>query len=99
LATPVESGGLPAKERARAGVVLGRLGDPRKGVSPTSLDELAEMEFCYVPPCAFWLGEREAARQADCPKPGFWISRFPVSVAQYRLFVGDGGYSRNGVCP
>src|SRR5208282_2583826 len=99
LAAPVEAGGLPAKERVRAGVVLGGLGDPRQGVAPTSLDELAEMEFCYVPPGPFWIGAGNEARHADCPKPGFWISRFPVSVAQYRLFVEDGGYRRKDFWP
>ena len=99
LSAPVEAGGLPAKERARAGVVLGQLGDPRKGVVPASLAELAEMEFCYVPPGTFWMGEGHQARQADCPKPGFWISRFPVTVAQYHLFVEAGGYGRKGFWP
>jgi formylglycine-generating enzyme required for sulfatase activity/energy-coupling factor transporter ATP-binding protein EcfA2 len=99
LSVPVEAGGLPAKERARAGVVLGRLGDPRKGVAPASLEELADMEFCYVPPGTFWMGEGEEARHADCPKPGFWISRFPVTVAQYHLFVEGGGYGRKEFWP
>jgi formylglycine-generating enzyme required for sulfatase activity len=99
LVAPGESGGLSAKERVRAGLALGRLGDPRKGVAPASLDELAEMEFCYVPPGTFWMGEGKEARQADCPKPGFWISRFPVTVAQYHLFVQGGGYSRKDFWP
>ena len=99
LSAPVEAGGLPAKERARAGVILGRLGDPRKGVAPTSPDELADMEFCFVPPGAFWMGGGKEARRADCPKPGFWISRFPVTVAQYHLFVEGGGYRREDFWP
>jgi formylglycine-generating enzyme required for sulfatase activity len=90
---------LSAKERARAGVILGRLGDTRKGVAPTGPDELADMEFCYVPPGAFWMGGGEEARRADCPKPGFWISRFPVTVAQYHLFVEGGGYRREDFWP
>ena len=99
LSVSVEAGGLPAKERARAGVVLGRLGDPRKGVAPASLDELAEIEFCYVPPGSFWMGEGQEVSRKDCPQPGFWISRFPVTVAQYHLFVEAGGYGRKEFWP
>ncbi|MGH7491108.1 MAG: SUMF1/EgtB/PvdO family nonheme iron enzyme [bacterium] len=75
-----------ATERVHAGESLARLGDTRKAV--TTLDH---MEFCWVPGGEFWLGhEDESDAKPHLNKhlsSDYWISRFPITVAQYQLFV------------
>ncbi|MBI4659227.1 MAG: SUMF1/EgtB/PvdO family nonheme iron enzyme [Verrucomicrobia bacterium] len=84
--------GLPPEERAESGRRLGLLGDPRPGVVPRSLDDLAEMEFCYVPPGPFWMGEEKELHRNETLDQGFWIARYPVTVAQFSLFLDQDGY-------
>jgi hypothetical protein len=50
LVAVLERSNLPAVERAAAGNTLAKLGDPRPGVVPRSLEELGAM--CFAP---FWL--------------------------------------------
>lgn len=83
---------LTPQERAQAGEVLAALGDPRAGVAPTTLTDLRRMQFCYVPPGPFIMGE--VAGQGADPKhinntlqKGYWLARHPVTVGQWRLFV------------
>jgi formylglycine-generating enzyme required for sulfatase activity len=76
---------LPPKERARAGQLLAQLGDPRRSVVPATVDDLGALEFCYVPPGPFLMGDEE--RRNDKLTQGYWISRFPVTVAQFRRFA------------
>jgi len=76
---------VPAVTRARAGQVLAQLGDPRLGVVPATADDLGETEFCYVPPGPFRMGDEN--RPNDTLNQGYWISRLPVTVAQFRRFA------------
>ena len=79
--------------RAKAGATFGRLGDERRSVVPCSLDDLAQMEFCYVPPESFRMGDGENIHTNDCLKERcFWIARYPVTVAQFAWFEKEGGY-------
>ena len=87
----IEVGALTPWERAAAAASLAKLGDPRPGVAPRSIAELAEMEFCYVPPGPFWMGD--PPKRDNSLKDGYWIARYPVTVAQYDLFAEDGGYT------
>lgn len=92
---------LPPVERADAGRVLARLGDPRKkGTS------CLEMEMCPVPAGDFWWGggydflksggtpweQRSVARS-------YWISRYPVMQAQFARFAEAGGYREERFWP
>ena len=77
-------GTLPPLERAEAGRVLGRLGDPRP-----ELQTLDAMSFCYVPAGRFLMGDD--AVEIDVPY-AYWISQNPVTNAQFQAFVEDGGY-------
>jgi len=86
---------LPAKERCFVGDLLARLGDPRPEVT-----EVDRIQFCYVPPGAFLLGSGEDDRlaqnnekpQHECSIPyGYWLAHFPVTVAQFRLFLEQTG--------
>ena len=97
LVALLDHGGLPARERAAAGVVLAKLGDPRKGVVPGTADELGEMEFCQVPAGDFWSGDWKPQRtKLDY---GYWIAKHPVTVAQYALFLEAGGYREERYWP
>ncbi|HEX9737392.1 MAG TPA: SUMF1/EgtB/PvdO family nonheme iron enzyme, partial [Thermoanaerobaculia bacterium] len=89
----VEEGRLSPKERVKAGDVLGRLGDPRPGVEA--------VDWLEVPAGPFVIGSADADPLAyDDERPQhevylerFWISRYPVTNAQFRPFVEDDGYS------
>ncbi len=87
---------LDPRERAAAGNVLARLGDPRPEVMTVD-----GMQFCYVPPGPFLMGsDKKRDRQAyddELPQhevtlPTYYIARYPVTNAQYRAFVEVGGY-------
>ncbi len=77
--------------RARCGLSLAGLGDPRSGV--TSVEE---MEVCRVPAAAFWMG----SEKYESEKPqhlnehldyDYWLARYPVTVAQFRQYVEASG--------
>ena len=84
-------------ERSDVGIILANLGDPRQHV--TSIEA---MEFCLVPAGPFLMGSLEADKPAwDDEKPqhelklsyDYWISRFPVTQAQFNAFVDADGYA------
>lgn len=81
----LRGGILPASERALAGRTLAVLGDPRLEV--TSLDA---MQFCFLPPGPFVMGEDEEQHTIDLATPCF-MARFPVSVAQWREYLQHSG--------
>ncbi len=98
---------LPVAERMRAGVLLGDLGDPRFPVEQdawrhellqrTESFGAASGYWCYVRPGTYRIGGwskkwSEQAESANIPLPGFWIARYPVTVAQYRAFIAADGY-------
>ena len=82
----------PPQRRAAVGVALARLGDPRPEVM-----DVDQMQFCYVPAGAFWMGsddgeDREKPQHWVAMGHNYWLCRFPVTNAQYEQFVADGGY-------
>jgi formylglycine-generating enzyme required for sulfatase activity len=89
LARLLDAGALELIERASAGRVLARLGDPR------DLDEVV-----FVPGGPFLMGSEEGDERAyDDEHPqhtvevgDFWIGKYPVTNAQYARFVEAGGY-------
>lgn len=83
----LEAGALGPVERAEAGRALAHLGDPRAGI--TSVEA---MEFCRVPPGAFWMGEGWEAHLNDGLGYDYWIGRYPVTHAQFKSFIDAGGY-------
>ncbi len=91
LVRALGSSGLVARERVLAGNLLASLGDPRPEVT-----ELDIMQFCFVPPGAFVMGSGDDDKMAfDNEKPqqmcsisyGYWLARFPVTVAQFRYYL------------
>ncbi|MEM7033225.1 MAG: SUMF1/EgtB/PvdO family nonheme iron enzyme [Chloroflexota bacterium] len=93
---------LPVSERVEAGRILAQLGDPREAVVPTYTKNTPPLlEVCYVPSGPFWQGSdvdddlafsnEKPLQQVDLDY-AYWISRFPVTVAQFWQFIEDGGY-------
>ncbi|MDQ3006676.1 MAG: SUMF1/EgtB/PvdO family nonheme iron enzyme, partial [Chloroflexota bacterium] len=83
---------LTPRERAEAGDTLARLGDPRPGV-------LSDFIFCEIPAGKFLMGSNKKDDQDafDNEEPQFeynvkqnyFISRHPITNAQFDLFVND----------
>ncbi|MFN8464573.1 MAG: SUMF1/EgtB/PvdO family nonheme iron enzyme [Caldilineaceae bacterium] len=85
LADLLRTAALPAVQRAQAGDVLARLGDARVEV----LDPL-EIEWCEVPAGPFQMGDDELFN-VEIGYP-FKVSRYPITNAQYAVFVREDGY-------
>jgi formylglycine-generating enzyme required for sulfatase activity len=82
-------------ERAEAGNALARLGDPRPEVMT-----LEGMQFCWVPPGPFIMGSGDDEPVSSHEKPqheaitdGFWVGRYPITNAQFRVFMHSGAYA------
>jgi formylglycine-generating enzyme required for sulfatase activity len=76
--------------------MLAEIGDPRLEVM-----DVDSMEFCYVPAGRFWMGSDEKDEMAyDDERPAgwydipyaYWMGRYPVTNAQFNVFVKEGGY-------
>ncbi len=86
----------PQKRAAQAHELTRNSGDPR--VEVTTLEH---MQFCYVPPGPFWMGSDSSdSSSSKYERPlhlndkldyGYWISRFPITVAQFKAFAVDSG--------
>ncbi len=90
---------FPVVERALAGRLLAQLGDPRPGVGLRD-DGLPDIEWREVPAGTFLMGSDKSkdpqAYDREMPQhevtvPGFKMSRYPITNAQYQAFVDDGG--------
>ncbi len=88
----LQTGALPALERAHAGTTLAALGDTRPGIVPADLEALGAIEFCYVPPGPFVMGEDQEEHTNQMLNYGYWLARYPVTVAQWRVFVRTSGH-------
>lgn len=86
----VTSGKLDPVERARAGAALGNLGDPRPGVGLKN--GLPDFDWVGIPVGEFLYGNVKETRTIQ---PAYHISRYPVTVGQYRAFFEAGGYSED----
>jgi formylglycine-generating enzyme required for sulfatase activity len=89
---------LPVPERARAGDTLAYLGDPRFDPDAWCLPAEPQLGFVEVPAGLFWMGSDEKqdskAAEDERPKhqlvlPDYYIGRFPVTVAQFHIFVNE----------
>jgi formylglycine-generating enzyme required for sulfatase activity len=93
LAQVVEGIALPGAERVRAGELLGDLGDPRPGVCtlPPAMVEFPGGLFTIGEPTGKSRYGHEENDQPSTIAP-FAIARYPVTNAQYALFLDDDGY-------
>jgi formylglycine-generating enzyme required for sulfatase activity len=94
LAHLVSKGKLGPAERATAGDVLARLGDPRPGVGVVVgiTGPLPDIQFCHVPAGPFQMGEAKERHLNDSLNYDYYIARYPITVAQFQCFVTAGGY-------
>jgi formylglycine-generating enzyme required for sulfatase activity len=89
-------------ERAQAGMALGQLGDDRPGVG-TRLDaeQKTVPDFAWtsvIPPEEFIMGGKTLHQDSLQFKHRllhpFCVAVYPVAVAQFELFIQNGGYTR-----
>jgi len=88
---------FPARERALAGKTLAKLGDPRFDPDRWFLPKEPLLGFVEVPAGPFLMGEGEERHELTLP--AFFISRFPVTAEQFRVFVEHGGHKVPPVAP
>jgi formylglycine-generating enzyme required for sulfatase activity len=77
-------GELPPLERAEAGRVLAKLGDPRPEVLTCE-----HMFFCHIPAGEFLFGD---AKKKIKIANEYWIGKYPVTNAQFAHFLVANGY-------
>jgi formylglycine-generating enzyme required for sulfatase activity len=104
LVALVEGGHLAPRERLVAADVLGRLGDPRKGVGAKVVGDqsLPDFDWVEVPAGSFEMGSAEGDEDAfDDELPAhrvelgsYFLARYPVTNAQYATFITAGGYQQ-----
>lgn len=82
---------FPARERALAGKTLAKLSDPRFDPERWFLPREPLLGFVEVPAGPFLMGKRKELHEVTLP--AFFIGRFPVTVAQLRVFVEQRGYA------
>ncbi len=97
----LEGGHLKPIERSKAGTVLGQLGDPRFNPETWYLPDDKDLGFVDVPKGPFWMGsDSDYDKDAfDWEKPKhkvdldeYYMSKYPVTVAQFRVFVEETGH-------
>ena len=90
---------LPPTERALAGRALARLGDPRFRPDAWYLPDDDLLGFVRIPAGPFLMGsgdDDEMAYDDEKPQhevtlPEYYIARYPVTVAQWRVYLKDSG--------
>ncbi len=92
---------LPPLDRAAAGRVLSRLGDPREGVGVK--DGLPDICFEPVPAGEFTMGSTDGRYEDERPefvcrliREVYGVARYPITVAQFAPFIEAGGYKAKG---
>lgn len=91
-------GALTPLERAAAGDTLARLGDPRFDENAWFLPKDPLFGFKRIPAGSFIMGgERydDEKPKHEVPLPEYWMAKYPVTVAQFKAFVEDGGYKKH----
>jgi formylglycine-generating enzyme required for sulfatase activity len=96
----LEQNALTPRERAKAGNTLARLGDPRIGVSyAIDKDEQnISLLLCEIPAGSFTMGSKKEdkdSRESEYPQfeynipYDYFVSRYPITNAQFEIFVKD----------
>lgn len=97
--TSLATGTLKPARRTEAGNLLAHIGDPRREVK-----HVDQMQFCYIPRGSFWMGSDEYIEEKPLHlnkalRYGYWISRFPITNAQFSEFVDSGCYNDTELWP
>jgi formylglycine-generating enzyme required for sulfatase activity len=97
---------VPQSDRITAGFLLGELGDPR---FPVTIEEWQHSivherneEFgspngywCYMSPGVYTIGGWKKREKSSTVKLlPYWIARYPITVAQYRMFTDTKSYNQ-----
>jgi len=91
---------ISAIERSKCGILLCFLGEPRLDVL-----SVENIEICFIPEGNFLMGSDKNNNEYEYNKQEFpqhtlelspfFISRFPITKAQFDIFVSDGGYENS----
>ena len=73
--------------RIGSGAALARLSELDEAVTAVN-----SLPLCFVPGGSFWLGEGSYEQACDLLSTGYWISKYPITNAQFAEFVADDGY-------
>lgn len=92
LVARMTDGQQPPVARVQAGDALARLGDPRPGVGVDRETGLPDIVWCYIPPGLFVMGDGEQQHRNETITEGYLIARYPITNAQFAVFVEAGGY-------
>ena len=91
----IEGGKLAPRERTRAGSSLTALGDPRFDPECWYLPDEPSLGFICIPAGSFIMGsvndDEKPQHELDLAYD-YWLSKYPVTVAQYSAFVKASGY-------
>jgi formylglycine-generating enzyme required for sulfatase activity len=90
LVALLESGALVARQRADGGDVLAQLGDPRFKADSLYLPDEPVLGFIMIPAGPFLMGEGKEEHSVELGT--YYIARYPVTVAQFRVFVQESQY-------
>ncbi len=91
----------PVTARVSAGNALAHLGDPRFREDAWFLPDEPLLGFVEIPAGPFWMGSDKAqdpqAYDDEMPQheldlPAFYMALYPVTVAQFRVFVNKSGH-------
>ncbi len=96
----LEGGYLKPVERVAAGMALGKIGDPRFNPDKWYLPKEEKFGFVRVAAGKYQMGSNDNDSEAykdEFPKhevsvSEFYISKYAVTVAQFRVFVEDSGH-------
>lgn len=64
-----------------------------------SVTTVEQMSFCLAPGGPFWMGEGREQHRCEAAPAHYWIGRYPLTHAQYVLFVQAGGYGHDAYWP
>lgn len=97
LAAMRDDARVPARQRAAVGEALAAVGDPRPDVTT-----IVGMQFCWVPEGKFVMGSQEGeVGSVERERPqhelkipyGYWMSRYPVTTAQFREYCAAADFT------
>ena len=103
LTQMIEQSQVTARQRAEAGDVLAKLGDPRFDADHWHLPDDPTLGFVEIPAGPFLMGsdpkkdssaDKDEFPQHEVTLPDYYLARYPVTVAQFRAFVEASGYNK-----
>jgi formylglycine-generating enzyme required for sulfatase activity len=93
----LQEGRLPSCERVFVGNILAQLGDPRFPADALFLPDEPLMGFVEIPQGLSRMGNKDVDEEKpehEVYLPIYKINRYPVTNAQYSLFINESGYEQ-----